>query len=79
MNEDKKTRYIVTIDNGVNYCADLPEVFNTEEEAEMAAKDWLQSFYEANDIDPQDQEDDEAGYDIHEIAVIDEKSLSVTL
>ena len=61
-------RYGVTIDNGASYSADLPGRFDTREAANDAGKDWLAQFYADNDVSPEAQEDDAAGYDVFEDA-----------
>jgi hypothetical protein len=65
------TKYKVSIDNGANYCGGLPGTFDTYKDAEDAGNDWLQQFYIDNDILPEDQEDDEAGFDVHEVEEVD--------
>jgi hypothetical protein len=59
------TRYKVVIDNGRDYSAALPEVYDTYEQAEAAGEDWLVQFQVDNGIDPDD--DDPAGFDVVEV------------
>jgi len=57
-------RYGITIDNGTSYSAALPDRFDTEEKAKAFGESWLSQFYLDNSIAPEDQEDDEAGFDV---------------
>ena len=64
-------RYGITIDNGVDYSADLLERFNTEEDAESYGKTWLDQFYVDNGI--VDAENCGAGFDVFKEEVPDEE------
>lgn len=51
----------VIIDNGADYCAVLPHLFATEQDAHDAGHDWLTEFRHLNSIALED-DDDPSGY-----------------
>jgi hypothetical protein len=59
--------YTVTIDNGADYSAELHQQFDTYEAAEDFGNDWLKQFFFDNNIAPEDQDFDEAGFDVNEV------------
>lgn len=57
------------IDNGADYCAGLPGLFDSEEAATLAGEEWLTQFYFDNHITtPEEQEFCAAGFDVEEVS-----------
>ena len=58
-------KYGISIDNGASYSADLPERFDTLQDASVAGEEWLIQFYYDNGFStPEQQEECGAGFEI---------------